>query len=182
MAYSARYGFLWFFYKAPLLHYRLGPGPVLRRLFQMLVLTTRGRRSGRPRHTMLEHTWHNGRAYIAPGWGDRTLWYQNTLADPRVTVQRGGTAYGAVAVRVTEDDELADLYKVMAGKSPVWKPYLDSWGAEDTLSDFLAKKDRLVVLRLDPINHLPLTPLRSDLIWVWPLVAALIIIIWAMLR
>jgi len=181
MAYPTRHSFLWLFYKAPLLQYRLGLGPLVRRFFRMLVLTTRGRKSGRPRYTMLEHTWHNGRAYIAPGWGNRTLWYQNILADPSVTVQRGGSAYGAVAVRVTDNAELANLYRVMAGKSPVWKQYLDSWGIVDTMDDYLAKKERLVVLRLDPTTGVHLPPLRTDLIWLWPVVAVALIA-WAMLR
>ena len=175
MAYPTRHSLLWLFYKAPLVQHRLGLGPLLRRFFRVLVLTTRGRKSGRPRHTMLEHTWHNGRAYIAPGWGERTLWYQNILADPRVTVQRSASPYGAVAVRVTEDSELAELYRAMAGKSPVWKEYLDSWGIQDTLEDYLAKKERLVVLRLDPTPDVPLPPLRADLVWVWPVVAVAIV-------
>lgn len=181
MAYPARHSFLWLFYKAPLLLHRLGLAPLLDRFFRMLVLTTRGRKSGCPRYTMLEHTWHNDRGYIAPGWGDHTLWYQNILDDPRVTVQRGGAVYGAVAFRVTDNAELADLYRVMAGKSPVWKQYLASWDIEDTLADYLAKKDRLVVLRLDPTRDVPLPPLRTDLIWLWP-VAALAVVAWAFLH
>jgi deazaflavin-dependent oxidoreductase (nitroreductase family) len=181
MAYPARHSFLRLFYKAPLLQYRLGLGPLLHRFFCMLVLTTRGRKSGRARYTMLEHTWHNGRAYIAPGWGDRTLWYQNILDDPRVTVQRGGTVYGAVAFRVTDNAELAGLYRVMARESSVWKQYLASWGIEDTLDDYLAKKDRLVVLRLDPTTDVSLRPLRRDLIWLWPVVVVAVGA-WAVLR
>lgn len=182
MAYPTRHSFLWLFYKAPLLLYRLGFGPLLHRLFRMLVLTTRGRKSGLPRHTMLEHTWHNGRAYIAPGWGDRTLWYRNILVDARATVQRGGAAYGAVAVRVTDNAELGDLYRVTSGKSPVWKQYLTSWGIEDTLEDYLAKKDRLVVLRLDPTTDAALPPLKADLIWLWPVVAMAGVAAWVILR
>lgn len=181
MAYPRRLGLLWAFYKAPLLLHRLGGGFVLRGLFRLLVLTTRGHRSGRPRHTMLEHTWHNGRAYIAPGWGERTLWYRNIVADPRVTVQRSGTPYGATAVRVTDDAELAGLYSVSAGKSHVWKQYLNSWGIEDTLQDYLAKKDRLIVLRLDPSSALRLKALRADLVWIWPFLAAALAA-WLLLR
>jgi deazaflavin-dependent oxidoreductase (nitroreductase family) len=183
MAYPTRHSFLWFFYKIPLLQYRLGFGKLLHRFFRMLVLTTRGRKSRRPRYTMLEHTRHNNRAYIAPGWGDRTLWHKNIVADPRVTVQDGRAVYGAIAVRVTEAAELADLYRVRAGKSLVWKEYLASWGVEDTLEDYLAKRDRLVVLRLDPSVDVLLPPLRTDLTWVWVVVAAAVATFaWAVLR
>jgi hypothetical protein len=96
---------------------------------------------------------------------------QNILADPRVTVQRGGKAYGAIAVRVVNEEELASLYRATAGRSPVWNEYLRSWGVEDTLTDYLAKKNRLVVLRLDATKVLPLSGLRADLTWVWPVLA-----------
>jgi deazaflavin-dependent oxidoreductase (nitroreductase family) len=170
MTYPTRHSPLWLLYKTPLIQYRLGLGPLLR-LMRLLVLTTRGRKSGQPRHTVLEHTYHNGRVYVSPGWGDRTLWYQNILADPRVTVQRGGRTFGAIATRVTGNAQLAGIY-CAARKSPVWKQYLASFGIEDTLNDYLAKKDRLVTLWLDPTPEVPLPPLRADLIWLWPMFGA----------
>src|SRR5713226_3507768 len=160
-------GLLRWFYKAPLVEWRLGLGPLLRR-FRLLVLTTRGRKTGKPQHTMLEHSMMDGKAYIAPGWGQRTQWYQNIFADPRVTVQRGGKPYGAIARRVAADDGLKRLYDMMHGKSPVWRQYLESWGVEDTAEAFVANKDRLIVLQLDPIEGVPLPGIRTDLVWIYP--------------
>ena len=171
MKYPTQGGLLRLLYKSPLLYWRLGMGPLLRRM-RMLVITTRGRKSGKPRHTMLEHTFFNGRVYLAPGWGERTQWYLNLLADPHVTVQRGAPAESCIARRVSDDKELAALYQTMHGKSPVWKQYLDSWGVQDTTEDFLAKKERLVMLRLEPCDDPPLPGLRCDLVWVWLLVPA----------
>lgn len=89
-------GWLLWFYKAPLLAWRLGLGTIPRH-FRCMVLTTRGRKSSRSRHTMVEHSVLDGLVYIAPGWGYRTQWYLNILSDPRVTVQRGRRTYGAIA-------------------------------------------------------------------------------------
>ena len=133
-----------------------------------MVLTTRGRKSGKTRHTMLEHAVMDGVAYIAPGWGLRTQWYLNILADPRVTVQRAGKTYGAIARRVADDVELARLYGITHGRSPVWKQHLNSWSVQDTVEDYVAKKDRLYVLRLDPTAEIPLPELNPDLVWTWP--------------
>jgi len=44
------------FMKMPLYYWRMGLGPILKRWF--LVLTTAGRKSGQPRHTMLEFSWN----------------------------------------------------------------------------------------------------------------------------
>lgn len=165
-------GLLWFLYRVPLVEWRMGLGLILRR-FRFLVLTTRGRKSGKPRHTMLEHSMMGGRAFIAPGWGAKTQWYRNILSDARVTVQSSGKPYGAIARRVTHDDELARLYEVIRGKSPAWGQYLDSWGVQDTVQDFVAKKDRLCILRLDPLGELPLPGIRTDLVCIWPAVVML---------
>jgi deazaflavin-dependent oxidoreductase (nitroreductase family) len=164
------------FFKAPLVMWRMGLRPLLDPW--MLVLTQRGRKSGLPRHTMLEYSIVDGRIYISPGWGTRTRWYQNVLADPHVTVQMDGETFGAVVQQVFDDGELARVYEVVSKRSPVWKPYLDSWGVKDTLSDFLAHKDRIPTLHLEPQRTLPVPPMEADLLWVWPAVAAVGIAAW----
>jgi len=169
------------FMQFPLYFWRMGLEPLLRQL-HFIVLTTRGRRSGEPRRVMLEHSYINERIYIAPGWGERTQWYLNILADPRVTVQRNGKTLGAMARLVTDDTELTALYHLARKNSPVWKRYLASRGVEDTLEDFLAKKDRVPTLRLDPIaGHPPLPPLRRDLWLVWAVLALVGLLLWRLL-
>jgi hypothetical protein len=70
----------------------------------------------------------------------------------------------------------------MRGRSPVWKQYLESWGVEDTLDDFIAKKDRLIVVRLDPCSDPTLPGVKKDLVWFWPLLAAVSIAGWLIAR
>jgi deazaflavin-dependent oxidoreductase (nitroreductase family) len=120
--------------------------------------------------------------YIAPGWGERTQWYLNIRANPRVTVQRNGKTLAATALLVTDDTELAELYHLALKDSPVWKQYLTSRGVEDTLEDFLAKRDRVPALRLDPVaGDPPLAPLRRDLWWVWAVLALIGLLLWWLL-
>ena len=168
--------------RLPLIFWRMGLEPLLRRS-HFLVLTTRGCKSGAARHAMLEHTFHAGAIYVAPGWGERTQWYRNVLADPRVTVQRNGTTFAAVARNVTDPAELAPIYHLVRQSSPVWAQFLESWGVEDTLEDFLAKQDRLRTLRLDPIEGAPpLAPLVVDLWYLWLAVPALGFAIYLLVR
>jgi deazaflavin-dependent oxidoreductase (nitroreductase family) len=127
---------------------------------------------------MLEHTYLNGHFYIAPGWGNKTQWYMNVLAEPRVTVQRNGKTCGAHARLVTDDAELTALYQ-HGSESPVWRQYLESWGIEDTLEDFLAKKERIPTLRLDVLSgRPPLPPQRVDLWWVWLVIVIVGLLLW----
>jgi hypothetical protein len=87
-------------------------------------------------------------------------------------VQRDGPPESCIARRVTDDKEFSALYQTMHGKSPGWEQYLNSWGVQDTQEDYLARKDRLIVLRLDTCDDPPLPGLGCDLVWVWPLVLA----------
>ena len=60
-----------------------------------LILTTRGRRTGRPRATPLYYLEENGRRYVAAGFaGSDTppLWYLNLLEDPLVEVEVKGSS------------------------------------------------------------------------------------------
>ena len=169
-----------FAWRVPLFLWRMGLGRLFRSL-PMLVLTTRGKKTGRPRHVMVEYSFLNGRIYVTPGWGERTQWYRNIAADPHVTAQRKGEVFAANAVRVTEESELKAVFHHARRTSPMWKPFLNSWGIEDNLQDFLSKRDRIVALHLDRTDlSLPLPPLRVDLWWVWLVLAALstILLVW----
>jgi len=163
--------------RAPLIWWRLGLEPLLRR-FSFIVLTTRGRATGERRHTMLEHSVVDGCIYVAPGWGRRTQWYRNLLVDPHVTVQRNGETCAAIARPVVDDDELARVFHAVRGVSPVWDQFLASWEIEDTLEDYLAKKDRVPTIRLDRVaGPPPLAPLARDLVWVWAALAAMVALV-----
>lgn len=156
------------FFRTPVVLWRMGLGRLLPRNF--LVLTTSGRKSGIPRHTMVEHWELDDDYYFTSGWGKNAQWYKNLLADPIVTIQT--THHGAVtaeAALVQDDALLTRFYNHAAGTSPFWKPYLDSVGIDYSLDDFLAKKDRVTVVRAQPVEAIGPSPLRTDLVGVWVL-------------
>jgi hypothetical protein len=74
------------------------------------------------------------------------------------------------------------LYEVIRGKSPVWRQYLDFWDVQDTVLDFVAKKDRLCVLRLDPLDELPLPGIRTDLVWIRPAAVMVTVAVYFIVR
>lgn len=161
-------------FRAPLVLWRLGLGRLVGR--SILVLSTVGRRSGRCRPTVLEYSVVGDRTYVASGWGLKPDWCRNILADPRVTVQSSAGTLHARAVRVTADDEMLALYHAARGRSPVWKEYLEALDIEDTPSDYLAKKDRVVAWRLDPTSEPTPDAVRADLLWLW-IVAAIALVL-----
>jgi deazaflavin-dependent oxidoreductase (nitroreductase family) len=165
------------FMKMPLYYWRMGLSPILKRWF--LVLTTTGRKSRQPRHTMLEFSVMDGKTYLGSGWGERPDWCKNIAADARVTIQSTKGVQSAMARRVTSEEEMARLYHVAkARKSPMWKEYLESLGIADTVEDYVAKKERLVIFRMEPTSEKTPAPMKTDLVWVWAVVVAVIFAIW----
>ena len=79
--------FKWLF-KVPVFFYRIGL-PLFGDF--ILLLSHRGRKSGKLRHTPLEyrHEASTGDRIIMAGWGGNTDWRRNIEAEPQVTVQAG---------------------------------------------------------------------------------------------
>ncbi len=145
-------------FKTPLIWWRMGLGPMLGR--SMLVLTTWGRKSRAPRHTMLSYTPLEGRIYIGAGWGEQCDWLKNVLADPHVTVQvqskevtgvPSELALPAVARRVTDDAEFSQVSKRLfeTGGDSHFRPYLKSLDVDYSHADMVAKRDRFYEIALD---------------------------------
>lgn len=93
-----------------------------------LVLTTRGRRSGRRRRNALIYGCDGDRYVIVASKGgapDHPLWYLNLIDDPSVGVQVGSEIFPARA-RTADADERDRLWPVM---SAIWPAY-DEYQAE----------------------------------------------------
>jgi deazaflavin-dependent oxidoreductase (nitroreductase family) len=157
-----------FLAKAPLGLWRLGLGPIIGKW--LLVLTTTGRKSGLPRHTMVEYHVVNGKKYAPSGFGARSQYYQNILADPRVTIQTAGGTERAKAVRVTDDQELLAVFAAFEREDPgfLLQAYFKSLGISGNAANIPAHKDKIFVLRFDPTGEVTPAGLEIDLAWLWP--------------
>ena len=161
-------------FRWPIVLWRLGLAPLIGRSF--LLLTTTGRKSGRPRRAMLEYHTLGSRRYITSAWGARADWYRNITASPNVTVQSARGTEAVLAQRIVADDELTELYEFFRRRAPAYLNwYLQSLAIQPDRADFLAKKDHIYWLRLDPTDEPTPPALPADLLAVWllPLAAGL---------
>jgi len=84
--------------RLPVLLYRLRLGCLLGDRF--LMLTHTGRKSGLPRHTVIEVVKHDKEKdtyYVVSGWGEKSDWYRNVRKTPRATVHSGGRKFQTIA-------------------------------------------------------------------------------------
>jgi deazaflavin-dependent oxidoreductase (nitroreductase family) len=99
-------------FRLPIWLYRAKLGWLLGTRF--LYLTHTGRKSGQPRHSILEMVRYNpasGVCIVASGWGEKSDWVRNVTQNPKVTVQVKNRGFQATARRLTPEEagqELAD--------------------------------------------------------------------------
>lgn len=160
-------------FRAPLLLWRLGLGPVMGRLFMLITQT--GRKSGLPRRTLVEYHALGDRKYVVSAFGARAHWFRNIEADPHVTIQTAFGTQRVAARRVTRDDEVLEVYTLLMERNPVMMSwYLETLDITPTAEDVLKHKDRLHILTFERTDAPTPPPLEADLVWVWGLVAGLL--------
>ncbi len=105
-----------------------------------VILTTRGRHTGKLRKSALMRVEHDGAYAVVASLGGapkHPVWYLNLLADPEVTLQ-DGDAVSDRRARVVTGDERDEWW---ARAAEVWPPY----------DDYQTKTDREIpVVVLDP--------------------------------
>ena len=104
------------FFKAPIALYRDGPSELIRSRCVML-LTTTGRRSGQQRTTGISFMPLDGHFIVFSGWGVRSDWYRNLLANPEVTIKVGRRILAATAVPVADPARREELMRAMEARS-----------------------------------------------------------------
>lgn len=91
----------------------------------VLILTTRGRRSGQPRQLPLIYGRHGDDYLIVAskgGWAHHPVWYLNLVADPQVEIQVKERRLRAVA-RTATSAEKAELWPIMTAQWPAYDQY-----------------------------------------------------------
>jgi deazaflavin-dependent oxidoreductase (nitroreductase family) len=93
----------WLF-RAPIWLYRIGLGGLMTK--RMVLLNHIGRKSGKTRQAVVEVAKHDKDSdayYVASGWGAKSDWYRNLLANPGITIQVGWRKMKVTAVSLTPE-------------------------------------------------------------------------------
>jgi len=143
----------------------------------MLVITTLGRKSGLPRHTMVSRIDFDQKNYAVSGWSLRSDWIKNIHKNPLVTVQLGLKIYAAHARRVVDLEEFRGVARSLfkSGGDSHFEDWLDTLDIANTLDDLIDKRDRICLIGFDPVDMEGPTPLNADLLWVWAVLLSLLL-------
>ncbi len=166
-------------FRLPILAYRLGLGFLVGRL--VMIMSTTGRKSGQVRRTAIEYHRCNGRIYVMSGYGARPDWYQNMLADPRMTLQSAAGVQHVRGRRVTAIAELNVAYDCLE-HSPALRFVTRLLGVAPTREAFLAGQDQFYLVTFEPTDEPTPPPLAADLRGVWFVTLAGLLVGWMALR
>jgi deazaflavin-dependent oxidoreductase (nitroreductase family) len=110
----------------------------------LIDMTTRGRRSGRPRRIEVGFFPLDGRVYIS-GMPGRRGWYANILADPRFTFHLKRGVRADLPARATPITDVAERRRILAHITK-------RWGQEGNLERFVAHSP-LIEVTFDSLDE-----------------------------
>ena len=100
----------------PKIAYALGLGPLLRKI--VLLLTTKGRISGKKRVTPLQYEEIGGRIYLGSALGPKADWVKNILVNSAVEVQVKSQKIAGKAVVINDPAQIIDFLLVRYKRHP----------------------------------------------------------------
>lgn len=131
-------------------------GPKFRGYRFILLLTTKGRKSGLPRTTPLQYEEDQGEYYVGSARGVHADWIRNILACPEVEVQVKERCFQARAEVVMDKDRVADFLKLRLRRHPIMVGLimrLDGLPLRYTTSDFDGYAADKVYVVLHPLGE-----------------------------
>jgi len=102
--------------RPPQIAYALGLGPLIGRL--VLLLTTTGRVTGKPRITPLQYEKLGDVYYVGAARGMKSDWVKNILADPHVHIRVKSRYFPGIAEVITTPSEIADYLEIRLKNHP----------------------------------------------------------------
>jgi deazaflavin-dependent oxidoreductase (nitroreductase family) len=156
--------------RAPQLAWHLGLGRLVGRFF--IVITTTGRKSGRPRHTMTFYARSSDRIYVACLYGPSSDWFRNLLVNPVCSVQTAEGIRSMSGRPVTSTEELATA---VSGPGISRRIMRAGYGRADPRDAFERLRDTpLVAFHSSP--ELGPEPLKPRWPWAAPLIGAALVL------
>lgn len=160
------------FYVLPALKAGLGPLHANPLTGSWMLLRTTGRRSGQPREVALGYALLDGNVYCSAGFGERTAWYRNLLADPRVELILPIGGIAGLAEPVSDPDERDRAWRALIRALGVLGPTFVC-GADAPRAELERSTANLPLVRIRPIGLAPGPADPGGRAWIVPTIVAL---------
>jgi deazaflavin-dependent oxidoreductase (nitroreductase family) len=99
--------------------------------FRLLLLTTKGKKTGKRRRNPVEFFKIDDIIYIVSGYGQKAFWFRNMVAYPdEVYVQVGFRSFHA-DIEILEDEALEEFFRWMVVRKPKYSKAGFGWDPND---------------------------------------------------
>jgi deazaflavin-dependent oxidoreductase (nitroreductase family) len=149
----------------------------------LMILRTRGRRSGEMRDAPLGYAVLGDAVYCLAGFGTRTNWYQNLLADPRVEVILPTRSFTGLAEDVTDRaEQLAMLPPLLRSMGPLTETFGLGNPMRETPEELVRKCEGMPLVRVRPTGIASGPDDPGGWFWVVPACASVLGGLWLLRR
>ena len=100
----------------PQILYAIGLGPLMGNF--VLLLTTIGRKSHKPRVTPLQYEEIDGKIYLGAALGQKADWFRNIQANPKVQVRVKSRRFSGYAGPIIDRKQIADFLEIRLSRHP----------------------------------------------------------------
>jgi deazaflavin-dependent oxidoreductase (nitroreductase family) len=140
-----------------------------------MVVTHTGRKTGIRRRTPVNYTIADGEVYCTAGFGSKSDWYRNIVANPEVEVWLPDGWWAGVAQEVTQRElRLPLLRQVLIDSGLAARAVgIDPVGMTNEELDSVTADYRLIHIRRTEARTGTGGP--GDLAWVWPLATMILV-------
>jgi deazaflavin-dependent oxidoreductase (nitroreductase family) len=133
--------------------YRIGLLPLFGMSKSVMLLTTRGNKSGKLRTTPIGYYRIGGAVHLFSAWGQGTAWYQNMIANPdEVWIQVGLRKWPVNVRYIDQPREMRQTLERFIAELPAQAKYLFGFDTkQDSLetADFSQVYERVMFLRFE---------------------------------
>ncbi|MBE0688276.1 MAG: nitroreductase family deazaflavin-dependent oxidoreductase [Anaerolineaceae bacterium] len=137
----------------PQFFYAIGFGRLLGKF--VLLLTTIGRSTGKPRVTPLQYEEIDGKIYLGSSFGKKADWVKNILKNPQVGVQFKATKFTGIATIIDDSAKIVEFLKIRIERHPKmigWILRAEGLSIPPSLEELESYAKGMVIVVIEPAS------------------------------
>ena len=163
--------------KFMLLMWRLGLGALLQNRYggYITVLISKGNKSGLMRKAPVNYHRDGDTVYILPGFGVRTHWYRNLMAEPKCQLWLPDGWWDAVAEEVSDENERLTALRQVLIRAGFATTLIEGFNPAQLSDDEIRKLGQRYpkLMRITLLEQRGGKGTPGDLAWIWPVLMLL---------
>ena len=141
----------------------------------LMVIKHKGRKSGLNRYAPVNFAVIDGDVYCTAGFGEKTHWYQNILADPQVELWLPNGRWAGVAEDVTDVEDRVAIMRQVLIASGFAGPLFGANPRHMTDDQYEEMLEIYRLVRIQRTEAVTGPGGPGDLAWVWPVATFLLL-------